>query len=298
VRSVTVKSSNKIMPNEYCSRRWADHGLDPTSRLSLLVSGDASAVIDRLTAELAERFSTSHHHERVMDMFMATSTDIDDYRDRYATVRIMEKLSGIQTDPRPRVGRPDTVEPQRRRPFTDTETVLVRLCSLKSAAKAGIIGIAEAGAGSGELHHIVSDDVERDSIGTALAVRVRGTERAVKSGYPVACARELVVPGWCRQRFSDLVRASPASQTLLYAGHATDPSNRQSTVDMAIGSVLKDAGLHDDPTVKPSSVRNTAARARYHRDGIEAAAGQLGHDDLNFVMQEIGIRPHKPTRQR
>jgi len=300
VASVTKNnSSKKTMPNETCSQLWANQGLAQIDRFRFLLTGDASVVIEDLRSELFERFATSDHHsERVVDMFMASATNINNYRDRYATVRIMEKLSGIPTDPRPRVCWPNSVEYERRRPFTDTEFVLVRLCSLSSIPKAELIAIAEAGAGSGELHRIVTDDVHTDSSGKALAVSVRGTQRSVKSGYPVAVARELVVPDWCRQRISSLVAATPGSFTPLYTGKATDPSDRQSCVDMAIGSVLKDAGLHKDPTVKPSSVRNSGARARYNFDGVEAAAAQLGYDNLNFVMQEIGIRPHHKPRRR
>jgi integrase len=67
---------------------------------------------------------------------------------------------------------------------------------------------------------------------------------------------------------------------------------------MVVRKALVRAGLGEDPTVTPLSVRNTAGRRVYDERGLEAAAAFLGHQDLMSVAREIGVREHRPTRQR
>jgi hypothetical protein len=82
----------------------------------------------------------------------------------------------------------------RRRPLTEIETGLVRLCSLRSPIRAGVIGATDAGAASGELARLTIGNVICDSSGQVTELDLSGTERTTTYGYPVAAPRSLEVP--------------------------------------------------------------------------------------------------------
>jgi integrase len=274
---------------------WSDSGLptDIARRLAAVGAYNPAAVstISGLTDEL-ELYLVRHAPAAAVDRFLAADDTWQGRCDRLAALRTLERLSQLNVPalPRPRWAPPDPN--LRRRVLTDVEIGLTRHCALTSTARAGVVGALDSGAASGELGTITPDDATGE-------LTLRGTAREVKSGYPEAAPRSVPWATWCVAAVTKLLACPVAGRPLLYGGNSKDPAKVQSCLLMAVGAVLRDAGLAEDPTVKPLSIRNTFGRAIHDAGGgIEAAAAALGHDDLMTVAREIGLRPHKPARSR
>ena len=294
-RGKTTRPSRapQYVSNHACWQTWTAGGT-PTAAPGLssrFLDDESRAVFTELCNELRDRLATRIDPVRAVDGFLAQGETLEERRNRSATVRILEKLSGMRVKADPLPTWLSAVN-ERRRPFTVVEAVLVRLCAYESPRRANLVGFSEAGLGSGELHLILPDDVTLDSNLRATHVVARGTQRSNRAGYPVAAPRRLTIPGWAQDSIGSHAATARQGQPMLYDGKATDPQDRQSSVLTTIGNVLEDAGLKQDPTVSPLSIRNTAALVRYRAEGIEAAASFLGIDDLNSVLREIGVRPH------
>jgi len=285
--------ANPYVDNQTCWQGWTS-GLPSTNRLSAFLDADSRATLDMLCNDLDGRLATGQNPTRAVDHFLADGDNIEDYRNRYATVRLLEKLSGMKVRPVHWTGVIDT-DGGKRRLLTPLEQTLVRVCATASIQKVGLIGLSEAGAGSGELHPIVGFDVNVDSAGRATHLAVVGTERDVKSGYPVCQPRQIEIPEWCQQKIGALATAK-RHHPLLYGGDAPDPADRQSAVLMVIKKVFDDAGLSQDRTVTPMSLRNTAAARRRQTAGLEAAAAMLGITNFETVAREIGLHARLPCR--
>lgn len=266
---------------------WGDDGIPPNLVARLVATGvfsePALEAIGALARELEQRLSASAPGVAVTDFVHEAE---DDARDRRAVVRIMEKLSALCHGP---LGPPPWTE-ELRRILTEIEFGLVRLCALRSSQRTGVVALFESGAASGELGKVGTDDVGENA--GRRVVAVPGTERDVRSGYPVARPRTLLVPTWAHAGM-DRLRRAPATSRLLYAGGSTDKGKIQSSLLMIARHVLNEAGLGEDSSVKPLSIRNTGARRVYETSGIEAAAEVLGHDDLMFVAREIAVRARR-----
>ncbi|MDZ7732975.1 MAG: hypothetical protein U5R31_07525 [Acidimicrobiia bacterium] len=119
----------------------------------------------------------------------------------------------------------------------------------------------------------------------------RGAPRALPAAAGAAWRR----PAWPRPR-----GATPADieadteddpdRLLLYDGRSSAHGRIQSTIGMNIRKLLGFAGLADDDTVGPQSIRNGAALRVREDDGIEAAAALVGSDDLTNLAAHLWLR--------
>lgn len=280
---------------------WADRGLPTGIDAALAARGTHSTAAIATVAALAAELESRLEHLRppaAVDRFLAAGEAWEDRLDRWSTLRTLERLAHLPAKPLPWPGWAPPDPNLRRRPLTSVEIGLVRLSALRTKAKAALVGALDAGLASGELPLVAADQIVVAD-GAPAAMRAPGTCRDNRSGYPEAFARRLDIHSWCRPAFTAAVEHQAAGPRLLYQGNSATHATIQSAQLMAVGTVLADAGLAGDPTVKPLSIRNTAGRHAYETAGrsIEAAADLLGHDDLMFVAREIGIRPHRPTRR-
>lgn len=289
-------------PNDPTSRwqSWHDTGL-PTNlgqRLHAVGTYSDAAIkkVEVLAEELdntLERFSPTG----AIDRFLAAPTEWEERIDRWATLGVLERLSQI---PGSRPARPAWSSPTvlRRRPLSEVEIGLVRHSALGSIAATSSVGSLDAGLVSGELAKLTSSLVAFDGSAQASGIRAPGTQRESSYGYPMAGARVLEVPPWARASLTRLCAETDPEAPLLYGGRSRDAGKIQSSILMVVRKVLIRAGLGNDESVTPLSIRNTSARRVYDAHGLEAAAHFLGHHDLMSVAREIGIREHLPARRR
>jgi hypothetical protein len=281
---------------------WADEGLPAGSVSRLTASGvmpaSATGTFEHLTGELADRLE---HHQplRAIDMFLANGSTWEDRLDRRACVLLLAYLGQLRDVSLPWPGwQPDDPN-TRRRVLTGIERTLVRFCSLASDPSAASVGALDAGAASGELSKITRHHVIVDNDAEPHQLAMPGTERSNNGGgHSPAAPRTLDLPVWCRPRYTRQLAATFTDGPLLCNSKADVEHKIQSAILMNVTKVLASAGLGDDPTVQPLSIRNTAARAVRDEAGIEAAAQLIGIDDLMAVGREIGIRPHPVRRVR
>ena len=282
-------------------RIWHEEGLpinlDPRLRA---IGTYSEAAITRVTSLAGELETLLERYEptRAIDRFLAGSGEWNERLERWASLHVLERLSQLTGTglKRPSWQPPSTT--LRRRVLFDVEIGLVRHSSLDSVVRCASVGSLDMGLASGELNRFCERAILWDGSQLATAVSAPGTERASAFGYPVAAPRQLPVPNWARPSISQLATGAPSDSLLLYGGRSTDPDKIQSSILMVVRKALVRAGLGDDPTITPLSIRNTAGRHVYDAHGLEAAAAFLGHDDLMSVAREIGVREHRPTRMR
>ncbi len=260
-------------------------------------SGQAIERISELSNEL-ERLLAVGPALRAIDFFLARSATQSNRLDRYATIRVLETLDQVKGEPIAWPGGWSPEDPnQRERILQDTEIGLVRLISLKSAARTGPVATLDAGAVSGELGILRGSNLVTLSEG-GFSINAPGTQRASGLGYTMAAPRTLTVSSWATSKFKTLAEATEPDDFLLYAGSASTTNKIQSSILMSVTDTLQRAGLSQDPTVRPLSIRNTAGRRAHDEGGLEAAAVLLGHDDFNSVAKKIGLQRHAPVRKR
>ena len=279
---------------------WAEDGLPNslTARLApWLIYNDADlATLENLATEL-DQLLEHHHPLSAVDRFLCIARTHSESCDRRAALRLLERLSQLNAAPLPWTGLPHPDLNARRRPLTGLERGLVRHCALTSPARTGVVGLIDSGATSGELGDLRATAFTNPGNGV-VAARLPGTCRGTRSGYPEAQPRTVEIAAWARPALTRLVAGSD-HRPVLYSGQAEDPAKVQSALLMAVGHVLRDAGLAGDPAVQPMSIRNTFGRAHYDTTGdLVATAAALGHDDLMTVAREIGIREHRPVGTR
>lgn len=280
---------------------WGDEGLPDNLESRLRATRTyAPATITQLVALASELNERLEHRAPAgaVDHFLAAGDEWSESLDRRAALRVLERLSHLPSAP---LAKPDWHAPKatlRRRLLTELEIGLVRHCSLDSPLCASTVGALDGGTASGELHKITPPTVRRDPSGLPTHLDGLGTERPSPFGYPVAAPRTIEIPLWARPSFARLVPNTPFDAPILYTGASNDPTKVQSAILMSANKALAKAGLGDDPTVKPLSIRNTAARRAYETSGLEAAAQFLGHGDFTSVAREIGLRDHLLVRER
>jgi hypothetical protein len=298
-------------------RSWQTHGLPPSVGLRLrsagLLTESGEARLDDLVAELDDLVTADRGD--IYAGFMSAAASWTDYRDRYATWRLLEQHRPPQPPPPPRppVAVPEPVDPlDRRRPLTDLEIALVRFTSLhrltqrvtidnrRSRTQIALIGLLDAGCTTNEVSIITPAHVERDSTGAAIAIESPGATSDHRRARPAAAPRRVPIPDWCQPTIDELLASTPTTGVLVDPAASTDGPGQLHAVQRRIVAVVDDvfthAGLASDPTVDPTSIRNTAGRAAYLAHGLEAALELLGDRDPNRLRREIGIRPHPPRR--
>lgn len=297
-------SKHTSLNNDILATRWSiwgEEGLPDNLESRLHATNTYSpAAITQLVAlanELSERLE---HRAPVgaVDHFLAAGDEWTERLNRRTTLRVLERLNHLPGAP---LAKPDWLTPKatlRRRLLTELEIGLVRHCSLDSPLCASTVGALDGGAASGELPKIVPPTVRRDPKGLPTHLDGLGTKRPSPFGYPAAAPRTISIPHWSRPSWARLLPNTPEDAPILYTGASSDSAKIQSAILMSANKALAKAGLGDDPTAKPLSIRNTAARRVYDDQGLEAAARFLGHGDFMSVAREIELREHLPVRER
>ena len=252
--------------------------------------------LDALAAvfgDLLQRYSSA----RAVDQFLAEPRAWVERLDRFAALRTFEVLANLPSKPLPRPRWIPDDPNCRFRVLRPLEIGLVRLVSLADDRHATIIAMCDVTAGSGELVGLDSSRFGLDASGMATSVSLPGTS--------VVVARDRVVPAWAKKAVTKTLLnaqdgARPCGAPVLYEGKSEDASKIQSSLIMIINKVLAAAGLGDDGTVTPKSIRNTAGRSAYDAEGFEAAVKACGvkvgnWDDFRF---DIGTVERRPVRVR
>jgi hypothetical protein len=300
----TTSPASRPAPKKRASRRecrdelWRhfEHRGLPTSVAVLLepfFGKEPAATIAAFADEITEYLESRRGAPHAINLFLSVADDITERRDRYAALRALELLIGSKAAPLARpvwLGVPN----ERRRPLTAIEMGVVRLAARRTVRRTLPVALLEAGAASGEVGQCFAADVACDPFGSATLLNAPGSLRTLGSGYPPCHPRLLTIPAWAAKTVGKVAAALPGDAPVAYLGEATDPAAAQSAVLMNVRNTLNIAGFATDTTVTPLSIRNGAARAAYERDGIQAAFAMLGHDDMNHMAREIGLRPQLP----
>lgn len=166
------------------------------------------------------------------------------------------------------------------RPLTDDELAVCRWASLITPGATrlpAIWALAEAGATTGEIPHVLVSHVRLDLSEVWLAGSTRTEPRSVPlTEWGVA---------QLARRIDELgnQRALPVA----YEG-AGSPQSAQASASGAIGDVLRRAGLAGEPDVRPCSVTAWVGRKVFDGTGrIELVAKRLGLRSLDRVAALI-----------
>lgn len=144
--------------------------------------------------------------------------------------------------------------------------------------------LAERSATSGELCKLRVD-----------AVHIGSTARVHLPGGRDQNARVVQLDDWGTRVLISRMCARPADPTsMLFVYDGADPGSAkaQASASGNLARVLRVAGLGADPTLIPTSIRNTCACRVYERgEGIESAAEAIGCRSLDKVRQLVRSAP-------
>lgn len=185
----------------------------------------------------------------------------------------------------------DIVLPQRtsrgQRPLTAEEVELVWMHAWaggRTTRHASTIALMLAGAHSGEIGHITASDVDEStkSIQVHGASKYAARRLMLDDRYLAALVarRDALAGRFPRWEFADIVLAT---------GAGGSDAHKQARVCVTAAEVLRQAGLGDDPALRPSSITAVAGQDAFARAGrIEDAATTLGLASLDSAARAIG----------
>lgn len=259
--------------------------------------GPEETALLRLLAGRLEELLDPEAPEEGIDTFLGEAASWGERLDRWAALHSLARLAHL-----PELGTvwPGWDGPEGRpscRPLRPLELATVAIWSRASDHEA-LIGSMVGGVDSGELAVVMIDDIGLDASGSATSISCPG-EKPDRPGPAAVAPREIAIPVWARRAFDHrraVVAIDPA-RPFFYRGSQDERCKVQSSLLMKVGVVLARAGLKGDPTVKPRSIRNGAARLVAERDGIEAAAAMTGVEDLGLLQRYIGKAPARYHRR-
>ncbi len=167
------------------------------------------------------------------------------------------------------------------RPLTDDEIALCRWASLASASETrlpAVWALAEAGATSAEIPHVLVKDLRRS------------TDSVMIPGSSKTDARQVPLTEWGATQLARRAQKLEHRRfaPLVYEGQGS-PESAQSSVSGAIGDILRRAGLGDEPDVRPRSVTAWVGRSVFaETKRIEVVARRLGMRSLDRTAALIG----------
>ena len=167
------------------------------------------------------------------------------------------------------------------RPLTDDEVVLCRSASLRSLEETRLPAawaLAESGVRSSELGKVTAADLR-------LA-----DGRIWTHGGSRTLARWVTPTRWGLLQLDRRVRSSSSEtdRPLLHSGRSHSDYHRQAASCVAISTVLRLAGLSDEPDIRPLSVAGWAGRQVLDETGrIEEVARILGVRSLDRAARLI-----------
>jgi integrase len=169
----------------------------------------------------------------------------------------------------------------RSRPLTDDEVALCRAASLDtltSTRLAAAWALAEASARSAEIGQIRLRDFDVE----AKTVWIHGSPRTLP--------RRVGLSEWGRVQILRRLRVmgDDPEAPIVYGGSKRGDAHRQAASCVAIGDVLRKAGLHGEPDVRPISVAAWAGQQILTRTGrIDEVARRLGIRSLDRTARLI-----------
>ena len=126
---------------------------------------------------------------------------------------------------------------------------------------------------------------------TAAAVRVQDIDlNAATVAFVGPCARVCALDEWSVRVIARYLRANPdtAPDDRLCVKADTPPQTATQSVSIRLWTIIKDAGFASRCGISPRSIRLTAARNVFERDGIVAAARFLGSPSLDNTAELLG----------
>ena len=164
------------------------------------------------------------------------------------------------------------------RPLTDQQ--LQRVCAA-----------AEAAAAASRRPVPVALSLAGGSAEEAAAVRVQDIDlNAATVAFVGPCARVCALDEWSVRVIARYLRANPdtAPDERLCVKADTPPQTATQSVSIRLWTIIKDAGFASRCGISPRSIRLTAARNVFERDGIVAAARFLGSPSLDNTAELLG----------
>lgn len=205
-------------------------------------------------------------------------------RNRQWTLRLMFKIAaalGAEVDARTAAGDPIKRTPPKQppRPLTDEEDA--RVCAygdpgVQPSRRSTVVALARAGGSAREIPYVRVRDVDLD---------------AATATFTGPNARTVALDEWSAntiERYLRLYLAEP--DELLCVKSVAVPERAAQSVSVQLNRVLAEAGFARRVDVTGRSLRLTAARRAFERDGIEAAARVLGSPSLDNTADAIGYR--------
>jgi hypothetical protein len=259
--------------------------INPAATVAMLnstgVPAGTAAGVEGLLTELAEHTAATSP-DAAAQRFLAA--DHDDPLARWCSFVAAHLYDGDAPDTLPRP--PWTIPTAARgRPLTALEQSLCRLAinrwdSRNGAVAPGQYALAEASATSGELVRLPID-----------SVTVAGLATVQLPGGRDQLPRRVILDHWGTPVILRRLEALPMADTtrpLLYEGAAPGTNKAQASASGNLSRVLRVAGLGDDPTLNPTSVRNACA-ARLFEAGarLEDIAAATGAKSLDRVWRLV-----------
>ena len=164
------------------------------------------------------------------------------------------------------------------RPLTDRQ--LQRVCAAAETATAVSrrpvpVALSLAGASAEEAAAVRVQDIDLDAATVA---------------FVGPCARVCALDEWSVRVIARYLRANPdtAPHERLCVKADTLPQSATQSVSIRLWIIIKDAGFASRCGISPRSIRLTAARKVFERDGIVAAARFLGSPSLDHTAELLG----------
>lgn len=262
--------------------------INPPATVTMLESTGlpvgTAAGVEGLLTELAERAAATgpDPDPDAAQRFLAVGHD--DPLARWCSFVAAHLYDGDAPDTLPRP--PWTIPTAARgRPLTALEQSLCRLAinrwdSRNSAVAPGQYALAEASASTGELVRLPID-----------SVAVAGLATVQLPGGRDQLPRQVILDHWGTPVILRRLEALPMADTtrpLLYEGAAPGTNKAQASASGNLSRVLRVAGLGDDPTLNPTSVRNACAARLFEAGGrLEDIAAAMGAKSLDRVWRLV-----------
>ena len=258
--------------------------VNPRATITLLESTGLS--VDAATPRLLDEFAQlieEHGPDAAADRFLAARHP--DTTQRWAVFVATHLFDG---DAPETLHRPTwTIPPGvRGRPVSVLEQALCRVTvdrwdTRDSAVAPAQYALAEHSATSGELVRLPID---------AVTVAAQATVKL--SGGRDQLPRTVTLDQWATKVVIDRLQAlssNDRSTPFVYNGAEPGTNKAQASASGNLSRVLRVAGLGDDPTLNPTSIRNTCA-ARLHQadhriEYIAAAMGAKSLDRMSRILQ-------------
>jgi len=262
---------------------WDAEGLPSLDELRVWFEPAELIRIGEMAGELSDRLERCRAAQAVSDWLLEPG-DWEEALDRRAVLHALEQASGLDRFALAWAGMPAPPPWLRPRPLRPLELgVLVRHAAGNPLRRA-LVGVALTGAGTGELKQLTPASV-RDT----GEIELPGVARHV-------LPRVRPIEDWARRAVQELARDAKLRRgsggPLLVNSRLEAGSEKvQSALCMHIRNLLRRDVIGDDPTLQPNSLRATAGRRVYDREGLEAAGWALGVADHRWsdLRAEIGL---------